>query len=126
MGMMTGAAFIDLYAAYDAVNHSILMIQTLYNTTYDSTLCSLPEHAVQLKIVCGAAQRAKLMEKSENGVPQASVLSPLLFNIYTNDQPLHDETHNFIYSDDFGLTSQHNNNCNKNNNIPSKSNIKCI
>ena len=37
-GMITGAAFVDLSAAYDTVNHRIL-IQKLYNTTQDSKLC---------------------------------------------------------------------------------------
>ena len=37
-GMITGAAFVDLSAAYDTVNHRIL-IQKLYNITQDSQLC---------------------------------------------------------------------------------------
>ena len=36
--MITGAAFIDLSAAYDTVNH-IILIQKLYNITQDSPLC---------------------------------------------------------------------------------------
>ena len=34
-------------------------------------------------------------------------LSPLLFNINTNDRPLHDETRNFFYADDLCVTAQH-------------------
>ena len=37
-GMITGAAFVYLYAAYDTVNHRI-RIQKLYNITQDSPLC---------------------------------------------------------------------------------------
>ena len=37
-GMITGAAFVDLSAADDTVNH-IILIQKLYNATHDSTLC---------------------------------------------------------------------------------------
>ena len=35
------------------------------------------------------------MEKTEER--QGSVLSPILFSIYTNDQPLHNGTRSFIY-----------------------------
>ena len=38
-GMITGAAFVDISAAYDTVNHRVL-IQKLYNITH-------PEHSVQ-------------------------------------------------------------------------------
>ena len=39
-GMITGAAFVDLSAAYNTVNHRIL-IQKLYNITQDSQLCKV-------------------------------------------------------------------------------------
>ena len=34
------------------------------------------------------------------------VFSPQLFNIYTNDQPVHDGTRSFIYADDMCITAQ--------------------
>ena len=54
-GMITGTAFVDQSAAYDTVNHRLL-IQKLYNTTLDSQLCNYPEPAVRSKILCGAEQ----------------------------------------------------------------------
>ena len=32
---------------------------------------------------------------------------PILFNIYTNDQPIRDGTRNFIYADDLCVTAQY-------------------
>ena len=41
-----------------------------------------------------------------NGRPQGSVLSPVLFNIYTTAQPVHRNTQSCIYADDLYIATQ--------------------
>jgi len=40
-----------------------------------------------------------------NGLPQGSVLAPVLFNLYTNNLPV-THGHKFIYADDMNLATQ--------------------
>ena len=46
------------------------------------------------------------MEKPKIWPIQESVLAPLLFNIYTNDQPLPENRRRFLYADDLCITAQ--------------------
>ena len=106
-GMITDAAFVDLSAAYDTVNHRIF-IQNLYNTTQDSQLCRVFQNMLSnRRFYVELNNDRSRWRKQNNGLPQGSVLSPILFNIYTNDQPIHDGKRNFIYADDLCVTAQY-------------------
>ena len=105
--MITGAAFVDLSAAYDTVNHRIL-IQKRYNTTHDSQLCRVFQNMLSnRRLYVELNKERSIWRKQKNGLPQGSVLSPILLNIYTNDHPIHDGARNFIYADDLCVTVQY-------------------
>ena len=102
----TGVVFVDLTAAYDTVNHRLLL-NKLYRMTSDIHLTKL----IQLLLgnrrffveLNGKRSRWRIQK---NGLPQGSVLAPVLFNTYTNDQPVSPGTRSFIYADDLGIATQ--------------------
>ena len=104
--MITGSAFVDLSAAYDTVKH-IILTQKLYNITQDSPLCSVIQNMLSSRRFYVELNRERSRwRKQKNGLPQGSVLSPILFNFYTNDQPLHNGIRSFIYAYDLCVTAQ--------------------
>ena len=106
-GMITGKAFVGLSAAYDTVNHRLL-IQKLYNTTPDSQLCRVIQNLLSdRRLYVELNNERSRWRLQKNSLPQGSVLSPTLFNIYTNDQPILDGTRSFTYVDDLCITAQY-------------------
>ena len=101
-----GAVFVDLTAAYDTVWHRGLILKLLrmlpnrHMVRFISELIS--KHNVVVKTSDGQQSRLKRI----NGVPQGSVLSPLLFNVYIADLP---ETNSkkYGYADDLALLKVH-------------------
>ena len=94
--MLTGAAFVDLSAAYDTIKHR-LMIRKLMDMTGDIDLCQVIRGLLSNRHIFVQLNDKKSRWRSQkNGLPQGSVLAPLLFNIYANDQPLPMDCRRFI------------------------------
>ena len=104
--LTTVTAFVDLSAAYDTGNHRVLLTK-LYVMTEDAEFTKFIGSMMRNRRfdveVNGKKSRWR---NKKNGLPQGSVLSPVLFNVYTNDQPVHNETHSFIYADDLCIATQ--------------------
>eukprot|EP00057_Strongylocentrotus_purpuratus_P019440 XP_011673914.1 PREDICTED: uncharacterized protein LOC105442933 [Strongylocentrotus purpuratus] len=107
--LITGAAFVDLSAAYDTVNHRILT-RKIFELTKDVKLTGLIQTLLSNRQFCcdpqGNSTNVNISIVSCRGLPQGSVLASLLFNVYTNDQPTHPNTRSFLYADDLCIATQ--------------------
>ena len=105
-GEMTGTVFIDLSKAFDSVNHATLLDKldrVNMSTSVINWFKSYLSKRSQSVNIEGNVSRALPLN---TGVPQGSILGPLLFIIYTSDLPLCiPQTCNlFMYADDSTLT----------------------
>ena len=105
----TMLATIDISKAFDTVPRTLL-IQKIYNTNIDIYHKRwLANFLTGRHAYTEHKGKPSTTRRYTNGVPQGSVLSPTLFNLYMHDIPLpiHPDTHILSYADDITIYSQH-------------------
>ena len=105
-----GVLFIDLCEAFDLINKNILLEKLkLYNLD-DNSLLWFQSYLTDRKQAVKINSNSSDELTTEFGVPQGSILGPLLFLIYINDLPLENSTGNkALFADDATISV-----CNKN------------
>ena len=98
--------FLDLSKAFDTIDHTILLHKLKYYGLEDSTLRLFESYLKNRKQYTEIEESKSEILPLTIGVPQGSILGPLLFIIYINDFPESTKKFDFIiYADDTTLSS---------------------
>ena len=109
--------FLDLSKAFDTVNHNILISKLNHYGIRGPTLNLLKSYLTNRKQYVKIGKQKSELRNINCGVPQGSVLGPLLFILYINDLHKACTTGNIcIFTDDTTVFFQ----CKTKNNITSK------
>ena len=99
-GRLTGMILIDLQKAFDTIDHRLLLQKMKYLGFGDSTIAWFRSYLADRTFVVDVNGELSKPGKLTCGVPQGSILGPLLFLLYVNDMPESVSCDLLLYADD--------------------------
>lgn len=104
-GCMTGLVLLDLQKAFDTVNHAILLDKLSAVGVTDSSVSWFRSYLTSRGQFVEVNGTRSSTDSITCGVPQGSILGPLLFLLYVNDMKgaIEDDCDLYLYADDSAL-----------------------
>ncbi len=103
-GNMVGVAFVDLSKAFDSVHHNILISKLKTYGCSPGALTWCQSYLNNRSQIVNVKGHLSDEESILCGVPQGSILGPLLFILFVNDIHLHlEQTDSDLYADDTNI-----------------------
>ena len=99
-GLFTAALFLDLRKAFDTVDIDLLLFKLAKCGIRGVSRVFLESYLRGRQQCVSVNGRVSKVAAIDKGVPQGSVLGPLLFNIYINDMPLLTTGQKIFFADD--------------------------
>ena len=106
-GLLTGMILIDLQKAFDTINHNILLRKMSALRFSDRSINWFQSYLSNRSFRVNVQGKYSCIAKIDCGVPQGSILGPLLFLLYVNDMKQAVDCDLFLYADDSCLVYQH-------------------
>ena len=99
-GLLTGMVLIDLQKAFDTIDHSILLEKMSCLGFAGKTIAWYTSYLTNRSFIVNVGKEFSSPGKLSYGVPQGSILGPLLFLLYVNDMPQAVNSELLLYADD--------------------------